>query len=330
MKKILSILLVAALATPMFAEKLSPEEVASADYSEWLPAQGDFSIGFSVDPFANFLGQMFSNFGATPGNYRAINNGAVYNIGGQALFTAPMVSIMGSYMLTDNLAIKANIGVIVNYERKLFNVQDDAARFADQFSRALVQDEAKLGQYGGSFAAGIEYRLGKKRVQGVFGAGIMYAFQTSSTKLSYGNAITAMNQIPSVAAIEDLNGAALAPWATAAELTAMDLDGIYSGLRLINDHASAAGQDAFWHRVGLYTSIGVEWFVAPKIALGLNVNLDLLYKWSNNVCKQYEGFNLQTNQVDHIVTDVTSIKNYSGVTFGTENIGANLYLNFFF
>ena len=101
------------------------------------------------------------------------------------------------------------------------------------------------------------------------------------------------------------------------------------GLRLINDKVSAAGQDAFWHRIGLYTSIGVEWFVAPKIALGLNVNLDLLYKWSNNVCKQYEGYNLLTQKVEQ-VTDVTNVKNYSGVTFGTENIGANIYLNFFF
>ena len=328
MKKILSILLVAALATPMFAEKLSPEEVAAADYSEWLPQQGNFSIGFSIDPFANFLGQMFSNFGATPDNYRAINNGAVYNIGGQALFTAPMVSIMGSYMLTDELAVKANIGIIVNYERKLYNVKDDAARFADAFSRALVNDETKLGQYGGSFAVGVEYRLGKKRVQGVFGAGLVYAFQTSSTKVAYGNAVTALNQTPS-SALD--GGVATNPnfYATPAEIAAMDLAGIYSSLRLINDKASAAGQDAFWHRGGLYTTVGVEWFVAPKIALGLNVNLDLLYKWSNNVCKQYEGYNLLTQKVEE-VTDITNISNYQGVTFGTENIGANLYLNFFF
>ena len=326
MKKILSILLVAALATPMFAEKLSPEEVANADYSEWLPQQGNFFLGFSVDPFANFIGQMFSNGGATPDNY---TRGPRYDIGGQTLLTAPVVSITGGYMLTDNLGLKANIGVIVNYERKLYNVKDDAARFADAFSRALVNDETKLGQYGGSFAVGVEYRLGKKRVQGVFGAGLVYAFQTSSTKIAYGNAITAMNQVPTVGALEKLDGTALNPWATAAELNDMDLAGIYAGLRLINDKASAAGQDAFWHRGGLYTTVGVEWFVAPKIALGLNVNLDLLYKWSNNVCKQYEGYNLLTQKVGE-VTDITNISNYQGVTFGTENIGANLYLNFFF
>ena len=68
MKKILSIMLAAALAMPMFAEKQSIEERGNADYSSWLPQEGEFSIGFSVDPFANFLGKMFST-GANPGNY---------------------------------------------------------------------------------------------------------------------------------------------------------------------------------------------------------------------------------------------------------------------
>ena len=48
MKKIISIMLVAALAMPMFAEKRTPEERANADYSAWLPQQGDFSIGFNL------------------------------------------------------------------------------------------------------------------------------------------------------------------------------------------------------------------------------------------------------------------------------------------
>jgi len=325
MKKILSIMLVAALALPMFAEKQSPEEVANADYSGWLPAQGDFFIGFSVDPFANFVGQMFSNGGATPDNYTRQDD---YNIGGQGLgynansnwpkLTSPVVSIMGGYMLTDNLGIKANIGVIVDYQRTLTNVNDQAALFENPFSRAQVQDEKIQGQYGGSFAAGVEYRIGKKRVQGVFGAGLMYAFQTSSTKYKYGNAITAMNQKPLTA--DDATAYAFNPE-----------PGAYAAARIINDAASGlgAGNEAFWHRFGLYTTVGVEWFVAPKIALGLNVNLDLLYKWSNNVCKQYEGYNLLSGQVE-TYTDTRGVANYQGVTFGTENIGANLYMNFFF
>ena len=155
MKKILSILLVAALATPMFAEKMSPEEAANADYSGWLPAQGEFFIGFSVDPFANFIGKMFQS--ADPTNYTQYGASATdYNIGGQTLLTAPAVSIMGGYMLTDNLALKANIGLIINWERTIYNVQDDKAQFENPFARSIVNDVKINGQYGGSFAPAMQ------------------------------------------------------------------------------------------------------------------------------------------------------------------------------
>lgn len=305
MKKILSILLVAALATPMFAEKMTPEERGNADYSTWLPAKGEFSLGFSVDPFADFIGKMFQTAQAHDYNRE---------LGGKALVN-PLVSIMGSYMLTDQLAIKGNIGFIVDYERKSYNVQDDAALFANPASLQQVQDVLKAGQYGGSFAFGAEYRIGKRRVQGVFGGGLVYAFQTYGYKVSYGNAITAANQKPTISndlpAYENI------------------YPGVFTAGRIINDAADMYGRDAMAHRFGLYTSAGVEFFLAPKVALGLNVNLDLLYKWSSNVCLQYEGFNTLTNQTE-IFTDTRNLYNYSGVSFSTENIGANLYLNFWF
>jgi len=308
------------LAMPMFAEKQSPEEVANADYSAWLPAQGDFFIGFSVDPFANFIGKMFQN--ANPNDYTR----GQYNIGGQALETAPMVSIMGGYMLTDKLGLKANIGLIVNHERTLYNVLDDKAVWENTFSLESVQDKKIAGQYGGSFAVGAEYRVGSKRVQGVFGAGLVYAFQTNTLKYEYGNAITELNQVPTVAG-ELTKAAALGGddvWNQCA-----NQPGYYSALRLLNNAADANGGDAIWHRFGLYTTVGVEWFIAPKIALGMNVNLDLLYRWSHNVCKVYEGYNTLTNEYEQFV-DKRDIQNYNGVRFGTENIGANIYLNFFF
>jgi hypothetical protein len=310
-------MLVAALAMPMFAEKMTPEEKANADYSGWLPASGEFFLGFSVDPFANFIGQMFSNGGATPNSYTR----GQYNIGGQRLLTAPLVSIMGGYMLTDNLAIKANIGLIIDYQREIANVLDDKALFLDPLARQIVNDVKISTQYGGSFSAGVEYRVGQKRVQGVFGGGLVYAFQTNLDTYSYGNGITEINQAPTTAYGD--------PTIPSGVYAANPEPGIYSAARVLKDGVTAAGANNFWHRIGLYTTVGVEWFVAPKIALGLNVNLDLLYRWSNNVCAEYEAYNPLTDKVDHYVA-TQNMSNYNGIRFGTENIGANLYMNFFF
>lgn len=303
MKKVLTIMLAAALAMPMFAEKLTPEERANADYSSWTPKAGDYCIGFSLDPFADFVGQMFNIAGS--GSYDG-------KLGGKALVN-PIVSITGEYMLTDQLGVRANLGFIVDYERTLTNVDDAAAKWENPYSRQQVQDAYRAGQYGGSFSAGIDYRIGKRNVQGVFGAGLVYAFQTMSNKYSYGNKITEVLQAPEIAD----------PTLYSA------VESYLPNARLINDAVSAAGTDQIWHRFGLYTSVGVEWFVAPKICLGLNVNLDLLYKVSNNVCKQYEGWNTVTDKYE-IYTDTRHVSNYSGVTFSTENIGANLYASFYF
>ena len=326
MKKILSIMLVAALAMPMFAEKMSPEEKANADYSGWLPAQGDFFLGFSVDPFANFIGQMFGSalaggYGATPTNYTR----GEYNIGGQALLKAPVVSIMGGYMLTDQLAIKGNIGLIIDYKRELSNVLDDKALFLDPLAREIVNDEKISTQYGGSFAVGVEYRVGQKRVQGVFGAGLVYAFQTNLDTYKYGNGISEINQAPT-SAYGQFNDPINGTWGVYANNPE---PGIYSAARVLKDGVNASGANNFWHRIGLYTTVGVEWFVAPKIALGMNVNLDLLYRWSSNVCAEYEAYNPLTDGIDHYVA-TQNLSNYNGIRFGTENIGANLYMNFFF
>ena len=64
MKKILSILLVAAMAVPAMAarEKETPEQKAQKDYSTWMPAEGDFSVGFSLDPLATFVGNLLSGY----------------------------------------------------------------------------------------------------------------------------------------------------------------------------------------------------------------------------------------------------------------------------
>ena len=154
MKKVLTIMLAAALAMPMFAEKQTPEERANADYSSWTPKAGDYCIGFSLDPFADFVGQMFNTAGS--GSYDG-------KLGGKALVN-PIVSISGEYMLTDQLGVRANIGFIVDYERTLTNVDDAAAKWENPYSRAQVQDAQRAGQYGGSFSAGVDYRIATYRV----------------------------------------------------------------------------------------------------------------------------------------------------------------------
>lgn len=300
MKKIVSCLLVAALALPMFAQE------ENAAKNEYLPAAGDFAIGFNLNPFATFVGNMFNG---TIGN--AIDNG---EIGGEALLSNmtmpnayPVVSLQGKYMFTDNLGLRANIGLLLTRQNNREYVVDDAALALDPLSEQKVIDAEYLSSHGGSLSVGVEYRIGKGRVQGVFSGSALYAFSVAKATYEFGNAITEANQRPTSGSF----------------VTYAAMSSQMPNARLLRDYTSDGV-----HTIGLVGSVGIEGFVAPKISIGAEVNLALLYTWTPQQYGDFEGFNLLTAEVEHF-TDLIAPKS-SQFVFGTQNIGANLFMNFYF
>ena len=306
MKRLISFILVAVLALPLLAEEqvvTKPrEKKVLNDYSEWLPKQGDFSLAFSLDPIATFVGNMFNG---SPSN-------GLDDLAGEPLLDgitgAPMVSVMGTYMQTDQLAWKVNLGIGYTHKSNNEYVLDDAALFLDPLSRVKVVDTQAYNRIHGSIALGVEYRVGKNLpVQGVFGAGLNYAFGEISSKYNYGNAITELNQIPSISE------------PTLYEAVA----GYMPNARPLNTQANN-----LIHMVGAYASVGMEWFVAPKIALGANVNFGIYYEVNPSRATTYEGWNTATMQVEQFTELIAPASH--GFHIGTDNIGANLYMAFYF
>lgn len=306
MKRLMSIILVALIALPLLAQEATEASNCkkTKDYSEWLPKQGDWSVGFSLNPIATFVGNVFN---ATTGN-------ELNSLAGEPLMadklgsSTPMVSIMGSYMQTDQLAWHVNIGL--SYTHKLQNeyVLDDAALFLDPLSRVNVIDSKLENRIYGSIALGGEYRIGKSLpVQGVLGFGLNYALGQETKSYKYGNAITEMNQAPTIADSKLYDAVA----------------GYMPNARPLNSKATD-----LVHMVGAYASLGVECFVAPKIAIGANVNFGIYYEVTPACSKLYEGWNTNTMQVEEYTQLVSPASH--GLHIGTDNIGANLYLAFYF
>lgn len=296
MKKIILTAFSLLLTFGLFAQETSvqTENSAKAGNVNYLPEAGDFSIGFTIDPIATFVGNMFNN--STSNKLEPLHGEGLMN---------PCASIMGKYLIQDNFALKANIGFIISSVNENRYVSDDAALMLDPLSRAKVIDSKISNNYGGSISLGGEYRLGKRKVQGIFGGGLLYSFQTSNTTYSYGNAITEINQKPT------------SKFAYEAYSTAMP------NSRVLSDYSTAGT-----HTVGLYGNIGVEWFVAPKISLGADVNLCLLYTMTPNCYRTVEGYNVFTQELEE-ATELVSPMN-SAFEFSVRNIGANLFINFYF
>lgn len=295
MKKILSIFTLCLLIA-----NLSPAQEKTTTY---LPEEGDWAIGVDALPILRYAGNIFN--GNTDNKY-------IDNISGRPFvntnkrFTdrglVPDVSIMGKYMLTDEWGLRGNIGFMFRSIHDNRYVRDDRALALNPLSEDKVIDYAHYKRNGASIMLGAEYRKGQRRVQGVFGMGVLFAFQNDNTSYTYGNELTDINQRPSTSFSEVYDD---------------------NGYRVIKTNGK--GSDFY---TGLTGSAGFEWFVAPKISLGAEVNLSLYYILGNQDFEESEGYNTSSGKIEK-KTDLISPR-YNEFYFGTENLGGSLYMTFYF
>lgn len=295
MKKILSIIMIGLL--PLMG--VSAQEKAQKNY---LPEEGDWALGIDVVPLLKYVGNAFN--GNTSNELNGLS-GTPFTKG--TIFDdktlMPDVSIMGKYLLTDEWALRANVGIMIRSKYERNYVRDDKAAALNPLSNDKVIDKAHYMKNGMSIMLGAEYRKGSKRVQGVFGAGLLFAFMNNKDTYTYGNEMTSINQDPT-----DLS-------------PANDL--IPAGYRVLTNN-----NDGSNFYTGITGSAGVEWFVAPKISLGAEVNLSVYYLFGNQRYVESEGYNALYQRVEKR-TDLVSPGD-RGFYLGTESLGGSLNMTFYF
>ena len=269
----------------------------------YVPEQGDFAIGFDVTPVLRYVGNFFN--GNTSNN--AMDNGLQGSPAMGNVFQGPVASIMAKYMVTDQLGVRANIGLLNRNTHDRLYVDNDVysqlPHEEDVAGDLQLIDHKTQKVSGGSITVGPEWRVGKRRVQGVFGVDAMVAFQNTKTSYAWGNALTDVNQHPTSSWRQDV-------WVDD-----------YRTLEHYND-----GHNVY---AGLLGHVGVEFFVAPKIALGAEVNVNAYWQFGNQEYCKSEGFNTATGQVE-TRTDLVSPAGLKEFYFGTENLGGCLYMMFYF
>ena len=268
------------------------------------PQKGSWAIGVGLDPVSHYLGNMFN------GN----TNNELEDLNGEPLSydkekIAPLTSVMGKYMFTDKFGIKVNIGMRFRSDNKRAYVEDQKATMNDPFSKDKVIDKHTTKTNGASFAIGVEQRLtsNKRRLQAYVDGGIVWAFETESHSYSYGNEITALNQKPltSTNNYETMSSA-------------------MPNCRLVSDNVGKTK----YHNLGVFGTIGIEYFLTQKISLGAEMNIAAVYTFRGGHSAEYEGYNVQTQKVEKYTN--VAVPSSSAFEFGTKNLGANLTMNFYF
>lgn len=274
---------------------------------EYLPKAGDFAVSISANPLTRYLGNLFNG---TSANHFTQVGGQPYLSGSENWnILQPLISVSGKYMVTDHFATRINIGWMYDHDKNNFYATDDAALLANPFSQKQVIDTYIYNNAGGSFSLAGEYRIGNRRVQGIVGGGLLYAFSTQKEKFSYGNAITEINQNPSTGIDPALSTAPAQPG--------------FASQRYLSRYTGAPT-----HYFGLVAFIGVEWFFAPWVSLGGEVNVAAAWNWTKARYYEAEGFS-SVSGTRESWTQLESPRS-SGFDFGTGNIGANISITFYF
>lgn len=298
--KIVLSLLAFALLLPASAQK---KKFYAGDY---LPREGDFGLTVSANPFTSFVGNLFNS---STSNELNSFGGSAYSFEKSAYFS-PILSISGKYLFTDHLAVRANLGWSYSSARRRYYTQDDAALLVNPFSQKQVIDEHIFRRAGGSFSVAAEYRIGNRRVQGIVGGGLVYAFSTNKERFVYGNGMTEINQNPSTGMASAVESYEMAP--------------AFSSQRYLSRFAN----EPITHHFGPYAFVGVEWFICPWISLGGEVNVAAAWNWTGATYYESEGFNTISGRVENW-TELRSPSS-SGFEFGTGNFGANITVSFYF
>lgn len=275
------------------------------------------TIGINAIPFLKYLGNCFSDAGDNTINAKKI--GGVPSVGFPVApgLQNPTISIFGKYFLTDQTALRLNVGIGIGSKTQRKYVQDDAALAADPLSAAQVEDSYKYRSTGFSLAAGYEWRRGGKRLQGFWGGQAVVAYSNSKHFFNYGNAITEINQTPSPSQTSTV-------WDNPVSgQTVPTLNpNIGNNSRLLQQNDGRS-----W-TYGVGGFVGVEYYIAPKIAIGCEMSLNLLWTTEGKSLQKSERFNPDFNRVEENVR--WSEPGGSAFHFGTENIGTSLYVAFSF
>lgn len=301
MKKLL-LLAVAACVLPLTVDAQEAAQTNKDKVNKvYLPEAGDWAISFDAVPVLRFVGNLFNN--STDNSLEALGGKPVtsaFEDFADEENIAPDVSVMVKYMLTDEWALRANVGFMVRSQINKSYVNDQEADIQNPLGTTYLIDQSKMSRNGASLMVGAEYRRGKRRVQGVFGMGLLFGLRNTKASYTYGNALTSLNQHPETA-----------------------FTNVWSGAYRLDKQRTAS--DIF---VGAMGSAGVEWFVAPKVSLGAEVNLSLYYIFGGQQWKTSTGFNAVRGEVEQRTDLISPGNDYFGI--GTNNVGGSLNVSFYF
>jgi hypothetical protein len=294
MKKILSISLGLLLTGVTVAQ--SNDQIQNKKGVDMMPVKGEWAVGAGFN-MLGYAGNLFNgNANNTYGNSTFRSSG----LGGTSLF--------GKYMLTDNTALRVSVTNSGQNSETKYEAYDDRGTNPD----SLVFDSYMYSTSNTRIGAGYEFRRGTTRLRGIYGGDAMLGWSTGNNyNFNYGNAMTYDNQAPYSLNVNE-NGTVFGSNENVARRI----------LSVNNTNAFSLGVRGF---------IGVEYFVAPKIALGTEFGWSINYSNSGKRTVVEEYYDIfKDDNVGGVVNKTTVTENGRSISSGIDNANGQIYATFYF
>ena len=260
----------------------------------YLPQAGDWAISMDATPWLNYFGNFFHG-GNTP------------NAAPTAAFMNGNQTLVGKYFVDDHTAYRGLVRIGFNSYSQSQELPSSDTGTA--FPRPQVEDKRSISSHFIGLGAGMEKRRGSTRLQGYYGAEIMFYIAGSDTTMTYGNAYNAVSN-------------ANPTWYD------WNSNGVVTGLpRYTQNNAGST------FGINLLGFIGFEYFFAPKISVGGEYTWGLGFHSTGQGTYSIEEINPVTGKD---VTDSYKSGSNSGFSLDTglnQAFGSgtgSLYINFHF
>lgn len=245
-------------------------------------------IGLGVNMIP-FFNWFGNSFNNNSNNLYASSN-KFFNVFGNSV-------VMGKYMLSEKTAARVHFGFNLSSVTQNEYVRDNSTN--NPMDMVLDSRKADQGHY--TLALGYEMRRGKGRIQGYYGLDLILRLQQSSGFIySYGNGYSNANIVPTSF-----------DWGT----------NINGNERVVSD----GGNVTFG--VGIRPFIGVEYFVAPKLSVGVEFGWGLALNSTFESTTSSEYFDVTTGEVGINNTTQAATTSFSA---GVDNMNGAVFMFFYF
>lgn len=255
-----------------------------------LPEAKDWALSIDAAPFLTYAGKLLSSTGSDAPTVNSLSN-YPFTIGGK-------------YFITPKQAYRARVRIGISSETINNSVVDNQNTTLDT---VYIKDSRKTSSTNVTLAFGKEFRRGKTRLQGYYGGEGIIGISTGKSIYNYGNTFSNLNVSPTSS-----DFVVLTPLGYASAPANSRIQSEYMGTRI---------------KIAARGFVGAEYFIFPKMSLGVEFGFSLMYYNQNDGKLSTESWDAATGSVKNKTIAKSGFK---GFGVDNDNSGGAIMLNFHF